>query len=43
MLKIRQKKNIKFKNLFSMERRKNNKPSSHSGQSIHRIISQGVY
>ena len=35
--------NIKFKNLlerFSMECRKNNKPSSHSGQSKHRIISQ---
>ena len=37
--------NIKFKNLlerFSMEYRKNNKPSSHSGQSMHRIISQGT-
>ena len=35
--------NIKFKNLlerFAMEYRKNNKPSSHSGQSKHRIVSQ---
>lgn len=42
MLKICQKKKkIKFKNFlerFSMECRKNNEPSSHSGQSKHRII-----
>ena len=41
MLKICQKKKIEFKNFlerFSMECRKNNEPSSHSGQSKHRII-----